>query len=121
VSPTVLLTPDVVLDKVFPTLSVVLPMVFPAGPPIVLPVFRLARILERASCKLSPTEILSGTTNKLVGSFASIIDSFSGSATNSSNRRTRAFAETGESALDVSALSSAKCVCSGLLQVANSA
>jgi hypothetical protein len=39
VSPTVLLTPDVVLDKVFPTLSVVLPMVFPAGPPIVLPVF----------------------------------------------------------------------------------
>jgi hypothetical protein len=51
VSPTVLLTPDVVLDKVFPTLSVVFPIVFPAGPPIVLPVFWLAWIIARAIAK----------------------------------------------------------------------
>lgn len=42
VSPTVLLAPAVALDTVFPTLSVALPTVLPAGPPIVFPVIYLA-------------------------------------------------------------------------------
>jgi hypothetical protein len=67
------------------------------------------------------TEILSSTANELVRSFASIIDSFAGSGTNAAYSLTSAFTETGEGALDISALSSTKCVRTSLLQVSNRA
>ena len=67
------------------------------------------------------TEILSSAANEFVGSLAGIVQSFAGSVTDTTNGLTSAFTETGEGALDISALSSTPSVFASLFQVSHSA